>query len=385
MLNFRHLIVLLFSLISFQLNAQTLSDKSFISVLTCGEGNELYSTFGHTAIRVCDSLLQTDIVFNYGTFDFNTPNFYVKFSQGRLPYMLSVTSFENFVAEYRYEGRFVYEQILALSTEEKDNLYNLLIENYRPENRYYAYDFFMDNCATRVRDIINKSLIDRTFFVETHSDTNASFRNLIYPYLDSMLWWRLGIDIVLGMRCDRHASNTEYMFLPYELMNQLDTITLSCKHIIEKKTMILPQTKEPLPKSISPTLLAYILLVIVLFAGFWEYKTKKYFKVIDIVLFLVLSLLSLLILYLWFLSNHYTTKFNLNLLWANPFFIYMLLRLRKSNRVITMLLLTCTGIVLLGFWFLPQAFNPAVFPICLIIVVRMLHLLRIKKQKNFKG
>ncbi|HOS15612.1 MAG TPA: DUF4105 domain-containing protein [Bacteroidales bacterium] len=384
MLNFRHLIVLLFSLISFQLNAQTLSDKSFISVLTCGEGNELYSTFGHTAIRVCDSLLQTDIVFNYGTFDFNTPNFYVKFSQGRLPYMLSVTSFENFVAEYRYEGRFVYEQILALSTEEKDNLYNLLIENYRPENRYYAYDFFMDNCATRVRDIINKSLIDRTFFVETHSDTNASFRNLIYPYLDSMLWWRLGIDIVLGMRCDRHASNTEYMFLPYELMNQLDTITLSCKHIIEKKTMILPQTKEPLPKSISPTLLAYILLVIVLFAGFWEYKTKKYFKVIDIVLFLVLSLLSLLILYLWFLSNHYTTKFNLNLLWANPFFIYMLLRLRKSNRVITMLLLTCTGIVLLGFWFLPQAFNPAVFPICLIIVVRMLNLLRLKSIKDKK-
>ncbi|OQA88138.1 MAG: hypothetical protein BWY27_00962 [Bacteroidetes bacterium ADurb.Bin234] len=385
MLNHRYLITILLSLFSFQLNAQTLSDKSFISVLSCGEGNELYSTFGHTAIRVYDSLLQTDIVFNYGTFDFNTPNFYIKFSQGRLPYMLSVTSFENFVAEYRYEGRFVYEQILALSTEEKENLYNLLIENYRPENRYYAYDFFMDNCATRVRDIINKSLIDRTFFIETNSDTNASFRNLIYPYLESMLWWRLGIDIVLGMRCDHHASNTQYMFLPYELMNQLDTITISGKHIIEKKTMILPQTKEPLPKSISPTLLAYILLVIVLFAGFWEYKTKKYFKVIDILLFLVLSLLSLLILYLWFLSNHYTTKFNLNLLWANPMFIYLLLRLQKSNLYIIIFLLSCSGIVLLGFWFLPQAFNPAVFPICLIIVVRMLHLLRIKKQKNFKG
>lgn len=385
MLNHRYLITILLSLFSFQLNAQTLSDKSFISVLSCGEGNELYSTFGHTAIRVYDSLLQTDVVFNYGTFDFNTPNFYIKFSQGRLPYMLSVTSFENFVAEYRYEGRFVYEQILALSTEEKENLYNLLIENYRPENRYYAYDFFMDNCATRVRDIINKSLIDRTFFIETNSDTNASFRNLIYPYLESMLWWRLGIDIVLGMRCDHHASNTQYMFLPYELMNQLDTITISGKHIIEKKTMILPQTKEPLPKSISPTLLAYILLVIVLFAGFWEYKTKKYFKVIDILLFLVLSLLSLLILYLWFLSNHYTTKFNLNLLWANPMFIYLLLRLQKSNLYIIISLLSCSGIVLLGFWFLPQAFNPAVFPICLIIVVRMLHLLRIKKQKNFKG
>jgi hypothetical protein len=175
------------------------------------------------------------------------------------------------------------------------------------------------------------------------------------------------------------------MFLPYELMNQLDTITLSGKHIIEKKTMLLPQTKEPLAKSLSPTLLAYIVFVLVLLLTFWEYKTKKYFKVIDIVMFSILSLLSLLILYLWFLSNHYTTKFNLNLLWANPFFIYMLLRLRKSNCIITMLLLSCSGIILLGFWFLPQAFNPAVFPICLLIVVRMLNLLRIKKQINFKG
>lgn len=378
MLRFKILTTVFIALITIKSSAETLSEHTFVSVLTCGQGKELYATFGHTAIRVCDSLNQIDRVFNYGTFDFNTPNFYLKFSQGRLPYMLSITSFESFLAAYYYEGRFVYEQVLRLKPAEKQQLFDLLMENYRPENRCYAYDFFMDNCATRVRDIINKALIDRTFFIENVSDTNASFRKLLYPYLDSMTWWRLGIDIVLGMRCDRHASTTQYMFLPFELMHQLDTLTVDGKNIIESKSLILPQTQAMSPKSISPTWIACILLLIIMICTFWEYKSKKHFKGLDITLFLGLSLLSLLVLYLWFFSNHYTTKYNLNILWANPLFFYVLFRLKKTPRLILYILLACSGSILIGFWFLAQSFNMAIFPICIGIFIRLIHLLYIK-------
>ena len=286
----------IFLLISiFHLSGQRLSETAYIGILTCGSGDELYSTFGHTAIHICDTNKHLDIVFNYGTFNFNTPNFYVKFSQGRLPYMLSVSSFNAFLYEYQQEGRWVVEQKLNLTPEEKEKMNDLLIQNYSPENRYYAYDFFMDNCATRVRDVIKASLIDRTIFQEHTTKDNASFRELIYPYTTSMLWWRFGIDLGLGMRCDKPASNIQYMFLPNELMNQLDTVKIDHKSIVETKAVIVKENREPLSKSVSPTLITSILCLLVMLFTLWENRKKTYFAWLDIILFTFISLLSLLI------------------------------------------------------------------------------------------
>ena len=125
--------------------AQKLSDSAFASLITCGPGNDFYTTFGHTALRICDSARKTDIVFNYGTFDFNTPHFYLKFSRGILQYQLSISHFNSFMAEYVYEGRAVSEQRLLLTQEELERLYDALMENYLPKNRYYPYDFCIDN------------------------------------------------------------------------------------------------------------------------------------------------------------------------------------------------------------------------------------------------
>ncbi len=371
---------LIFLLSLLHLQAQRLSEAAGVSVLSCGAGNELYAAFGHTAIHLYDTNKHLDLVFNYGTFDFNTPHFYLKFSQGRLPYMLSVTSFYEFMYAYKNEGRWVYEQVLDLTLEEKENLYNLLLNNYLPQNRFYAYDFFMDNCASRVRDIISVSLIDRELFHKTNNTQNLSFRKLIYPYMESMQWWRLGIDIALGMRCDKRASNFQYMFLPTELMLQLDTVKMEGVNFAKEKKMLLTESKPALSKNISPLLVTSILCLIIIVFTFLENKKKSYFKIMDIVLFSLISIVSLLIVYLWFFSNHYATKYNLNILWANPLFVYFLFRLQHSHRLLLWIALACIALPLLFFWVLPQTFNIATFPLMLLLSIRIINLIKQNKK-----
>ena len=170
-----------------------LSDSAFASILTCGAGDEFYTTFGHSAIRVCDPTTGLDLVYNYGTFDFDIPHFYWTFARGKLNYCLSRTSFDNFMAEYAFEGRAVWEQRLRLSQQELNNLLLMLETNYLPEYRYYMYDFFRDNCATRVRDMVRDCLCHRTLSPECIADTNLSYRNLLYRSTEgTLLWWRLG-------------------------------------------------------------------------------------------------------------------------------------------------------------------------------------------------
>ena len=201
-----------------------LSDSAFASLITCGPGDEFYTTFGHSAIRINDSVNNIDVVYNYGTFDFDTPHFYWKFARGRLNYCLSRSSFDNFMFEYSMEGRAVWEQRLRLSSQELNNLFIALETNYMPQYRYYLYDFFRDNCATRVRDMVFHSLCHRSVSPETTTDTNLSYRNILYrSTAHCLLWWRLGIDMALGLRCDKRCSNYEYMFSPIEMMHQFDT------------------------------------------------------------------------------------------------------------------------------------------------------------------
>ena len=134
------------------------NDSTRLSLLTCAPGEEIYSLFGHTAIRYENPSQGIDIVFNYGLFSFNTPNFIFRFSLGETDYQLGATDYERFAAEYAFFGRSVWQQTLNLTDEEKTELIRLLQENYRPENRVYRYNFFYDNCATRPRDKIEESI-----------------------------------------------------------------------------------------------------------------------------------------------------------------------------------------------------------------------------------
>lgn len=371
-------ILCLLLVLSLSATAQQLSEKAFASLITCGPGSDFYTSFGHTALRICDSTQAVDLVFNYGTFDFSTPHFYAKFAKGILQYRLSVSDFASFMSEYAYEGRAVYEQKLLLSREELEKLLAALQLNYLPENRYYAYDFFLDNCATRVRDQIENALMNRAFYPQNTEMENISYRQLLHPAMDEELeWWKLGIDLVLGARCDRKVPTMQYMFLPFHLKEQTDTncIQGSTQPLAESPELILPSTRESHPTVLLPVYVFWGILLLFLVLTFVERKKKTYGcigKTADICLYSATSLLSLLIAFLWFFTAHYCTKWNFNLLWANPLFIWMLIRLNKPGKVIPIILLACCILSLIIFfarW--PQYFHPAVLPIVLTLMLRI--------------
>ena len=353
-----------------------LGDSAFASLVTCGAGNEFYTSFGHSALRICDSTQGIDLVYNYGTFDFDTPHFYWKFARGYLNYHLSRSTFFGFLFEYQYEGRAVWQQRLRLSNQELNNLFLLLEINYLPEYRYYQYDFFRDNCATRPRDMITYALDHRTLSPEITTDTNLTYRNHLYrSTAHNLLWWRLVVDMALGLPCDHRCSNYEYMFSPIAMMQQFDTLTVSDTHqpLAEPVEVILPETRIPPSRSVSPTLTFWVLFLAVLLLTLLGWKNGWRLRWLDISLFLIPFLGSLLVIFLWFFSSHYCTKLNFNILWASPLFLYFLIRLRHSNRwlvILQLVMLLAACVMTLAP--LPQQLNAALLPISLTLALRLI-------------
>jgi len=195
-----------------------LSDQAKLSVITCGSGDQLYSIFGHTAIRVSDEAIDLDIIYNYGTFDFNTPNFYLKFVKGDLDYLLTTSTFEQFIYEYQQDNRDVFEQELALSPAQKQQLFELLTKNVYSEERFYRYKFIDKNCTTMAVDKVNQVLPSYT--VKKNKPYEKSYRHVLNPYLDNLFYEKLGINIIFGHRPDTEAKQ---LFLPNEFFESLAT------------------------------------------------------------------------------------------------------------------------------------------------------------------
>lgn len=284
--------LLLFVLLFFNgLSAQTLSSQSTISLLTGSPGDELYSTFGHSAIRVKDPVSNLDIVFNYGTFDFSTPNFYLKFVQGKLLYILSVEKFESFQFSFEYQKRAVTEQVLNLDMMQKNRLYSMLLDNYKPENRQYKYDFFFDNCATRIRDILQKALDKDLEFnhPQLWQKSDTTFRNLIDLYLTNHPWSDFGIDLALGVPTDQVATPADYMFLPDYLAMSVDSAVILKRGVaiplVSSKTELIPAA--PLSSSTfnTPLILAWSLCILCFFFTYLGVKKRRRNQWFDTVFF----------------------------------------------------------------------------------------------------
>ncbi|MBQ0016450.1 MAG: DUF4105 domain-containing protein, partial [Bacteroidales bacterium] len=353
----------------------SLDSSAYAAVITCGAGDDFYTTFGHSAIRICDSVLGLDLVYNYGTFDFDQPHFYWTFVCGNLDYCLSRTSYSNFLSEYVFEGREVVQQRLRLSNQELNNLFVLLETNYLPMYRYYRYDFFSDNCATRVRDIVSSSLSHRTLFVESDVENGMSYRQLLTAATGAPLaWWQFGIDLLLGVRCDHRCSNMEYMFSPVELMTQLDTTCMQEAGIplADAPELLLSNQRTPQGRCMSPTLCFWLLFGVVFLLTIMERAKQWRMRWLDITLFVIVSLLSVALLFMWLGTSHYCTKWNLNILWASPLFIYFAIRLQKSKGWVVFcqlaLLLVSVVMAIVGF---PQQLNMSVIPISLMLAVRL--------------
>ncbi len=237
---FLAVLFLLIAQLSFALNNQkTLSDRAEVSIITCGTGNELYSLFGHTAIRVYDPFEGIDRVYNYGMFDFQTANFYAKFVKGDLLYFADYTSYENFVRGYFYENRSIIEQVLNLDQTQKQKIWNDLNASLEEKNKYYVYKFIDQNCTTKVVDIIN-SVIDKPVKVDIEGNT-GTYRQILNTYLKDRYFEKLGINLIFGSKVDKKNS---LLFLPDKFEEGLRETTINHQPLVKQEIKVLTPPNE---------------------------------------------------------------------------------------------------------------------------------------------
>ncbi len=371
----RAVAILLCVFSSLSLFSQDDSCNLKISLLTCGPGEDLYSIWGHSAIRVKVANSGTDVIFNYGTFDFEDPDFYTKFTKGKLLYYVSVEDFERFMYSYQLENRSVIEQELRLTCEEKERLFNALRTNAREENKYYKYQFLFDNCSTRLRDIVVTNNDDSVSFKRILPVEAPTFRNMIHANLDHSkhYWSKFGIDLALASRIDRKVANAEAMFLPDYLMMGFDSsVSKDGSLVLNKKTILRHvQIGEGSDSGITPIMATIAILlmgIILLFT-----RSQKIANVFDITYFLLLGLVGSFMLFMWFGTDHELCRDNYNLLWALPTHLIAVFYVQKNARFkkIYFGATAVLALVVLLFWkVLPQELNIAFLPLILLAGIR---------------
>ena len=350
------------------------SSRIRVSLLTCTPGEELYSIFGHSAIRIIDSNNVTDYVYNYGTFNFDDEGFYLKFVRGKLLYYVSLERADDFIYNYMASGRGITEQLLNLSADEKITVQKALNENLKEENKYYKYDFFLDNCTTRLRDIITNNKNPRPVLPAV-MPVNTRFRQAIHAYLDKggQYWSKLGIDILLGAPTDKIMTAAEQEFLPDNLMSALDS-SKNVKIIASKTNLYEIGGQKNEDNLFTPMLCFSLLFLMIFLISLSKSKFSTIFLIgFDHVFFFIIGLLGILLILMWVATDHTMTKNNFNLIWALPthtlasFFITSNKNYAKRYFLFTMILMIA---LLISWLLLPQEMNNSLLPIVLLIFYR---------------
>ena len=342
-----------------------LSNNAKISLLTCGPGDAVYSKFGHSALWVFDPLTGTDRVYNYGTFDFYSNRFYIEFIRGTALYRLSITNFMGFQAEYVSENRSIVEQELNLTPAEKQTLYEKLEDNYKPENRYYRYDFLFQNCSSLIRDIVWEVTGNR-FKIPEESPEDHTYRSMMVPYLEDQPWLMDAIFILLGYGTDEEADPWNQMYLPDYMFDWFDAATnAGGESLVSKtRTLFLPIEKDDSGNFLfQPVIILSLILLLLIALTFFGVRLRKDYRILDSLIFLVTGLTGTLLFYMWMDSLHTVTHKNLNLVWAFPlhFIIAIIIWIKKLYpliRIYAMVMAPFSILFLCLFWLLPQSIPP---------------------------
>jgi hypothetical protein len=348
-----------------------------VYLITCGPGSEMYSVYGHSALRIVYKQQKRDWVYNWGVFDFDTPHFGWKFAKGNLEYMLAVERMPDFLQVYNYEKRYVISQKLNLSAAETARLITLINENLRPENIKYRYDFTFDNCSSRIRDLIEKAVGDLLLYQPETKDNQPTFRSLVSKYQLSMPWLKFGIDMLLGAPVDKKESYRDRMFLPLDLKNELS------ETVIKRDGKMIPLLQNPeqildfpapadRPSFLTSPAFVFTLLLIAIVIVSAVLKRSRVLKWIDILVFGVFSILGILMMFLNIVSEHPQLRSNLNIIWLNPVVIVglFLIIFKKDGFVwFRILFFIEAGFMLMQF-ILPQYFNNAIIPLVFVLLVR---------------
>jgi hypothetical protein len=387
-----YIIIAFVLLLSIPGQSQTQDDSCTleISLLTCAPGSDLYSLFGHTAIRVRDQQRGMDVVYNYGTFDDSDPLFYFHFTNGIMIYSLSASTYEDFMPEYEFEHRGVIAQVLNLTCRQKKDLYEALRQNTTEENRFYNYHFYADNCTTRAGKMIASHSqplqIDNIL-----PNPPPTYRQMIHNYLDrqQQYWPEFGIDMLLGANLDKKPNNEQAIyFLPDYLMDGFDHARSGTGPLVSKKEVLLqfPEKKTAgvwfTPSVFFGLLLALSALLTLKKQNPW----RRALQIFDIILFGLLGLLGLIILYVWIFRVDEVCRNNINVFWALPTHIAAIFFLRKNPfwlKYYFLVTAAISAILLVGFAWWPQQMNAAVIVLLPLIIFRSIH--RFIKLSNAKN
>ncbi|KAA6349541.1 hypothetical protein EZS27_003052 [termite gut metagenome] len=358
------------------------ADSVRLSLLTCAPGKkEIYSLFGHTAVRYEYPKKHIDLVFNYGIFDFGAPHFIWRFVKGETDYLLGVTEYQHFVAEYVYYNRSVWQQTLNLTSEEKRELAELLVENARPENRIYRYSFLYDNCATRPRDKIEECLNDKIHYIS--SDKGRTFRDIIYEHTSANEWARFGMDFCLGPEVDRRIDDRQKMFVPLYLMSYFASATIMDNDggnerplVSGTRTLVEEEkTDDSGGFPLNPFQAALLLLLIVACITACGLKKQKHIWGVDVILFSAAGLCGCLVAFLTFFSEHPAVSPNYLIFMFHPLHIlclpWVIRREIKGQRSLYHLLNIVVLTLFMLLWvIIPQRINLAVLPLALCLLMR---------------
>lgn len=361
-----------------------------ISVLTIGQGSSLSDSFGHSAIRVQDKSKNYDLVFNYGVYDFNDPNFYSNFIKGYLNYSLGVSYYKDFKSSYISNNRSIKEQVLLLPDVLNKKIADRLIFNSKPENKNYRYDYFSNNCSTIIKDIIDESLIDYDYendYVVENKGKNT-YRNLIYENINKNSWGSLGIDICLGSYIDQEIDVKKNTFLPEYLFEYLNSSyykhpDLSNKIKLVKKNNFINYENKEFQNLNSNNLFYSPLFIFIIISSFLLFLSLRDLnnKVIHLILqstHIITSAIGFLLLFLWFFTDHFTSAYNYNLLWANPLNIILIFKSinKKWKIALLKLLLLSLALIVLHSITNVQVFNISLYPFFIFLAFRYLQLIK---------
>ncbi len=374
-------VICFFLLLLCPLAAQTrLSGQAQISLLTAAPSDEeVFTLYGHSAIRVNDPENKIDWVFNYGIFDFHQPNFILRFMLGKTDYILGINKFNDYFIDYQMRGSEVTEQVLNLSATQKQQVWDYLLWNAQPENRTYRYNFFFDNCATRPRDIIEKAAGGEVRYAV--ADEKKTFRDLITQCTRNHSWYTFGCDLVLGAPTDRTASVREAMFLPAYLENGVAhaSVTLpdgqNVPLVASSHTLIEGTAEEAPDTRFTPLAAGMLLLLLTVVVTGIEWRRKTYFRAVDIVLFAIAGISGCLIFFLWFVSEHPCVNANWNLIWLNPVeliavALFAVKKGKKAAYCYHFINFATLTLLLIGWKWIPQQMEPAFIPYILTLWTR---------------
>lgn len=374
----KYFIFCLFMGVAFSVQSQS-TDSIRFSLLTCAPGTEIYSLFGHTAIRYENYTRRIDVVFNYGMFSFNTPNFIFRFVAGETDYQLGITPYSYFEAEYAMRGSSVYQQVLNLTQSEKERLLTILENNYLPENRIYRYSYFYDNCTTRARDKIEECIEGKVVYPDSLS--GKSYRSIVHEFTAGSPWDEFGIDLCLGAEADKEINKRQQMFSPFYMKYYA-----SNAYIVDaggtRRPLILDETKivdvepeEVQPGFIlSPLMCGALFLALCVVMAWGQWKTQRIWWGWDIVLYGLQGLAGCIIAFLFFFSVHPTVGSNWLLILFNPipllylpFMVYKAVKRKKDYYHVGNIVYLTLFITILPFC--GQEFNLTVLPLALGLLV----------------